>query len=110
MANPIKLRAEVTGVVPFGKGTYAVSFAPLTGLPRFKAGQFLQFDIGGFRSFGWFLARVARTWRGEASEGRWFCSITPQMIAAFRQKLLSAGTRAENIKIDEAECVNIDVR
>jgi len=48
MANPIKLRAEVTEVVPFGKGTYAVSFAPSTGHPRFKAGQFLHLTLEDF--------------------------------------------------------------
>ncbi|HUX43105.1 MAG TPA: FAD-dependent oxidoreductase [Rectinemataceae bacterium] len=48
MANPIKLRAEVTGVIPFGKGTYAVTFQPSVSVPRFKAGQFLHLTLEDF--------------------------------------------------------------
>ncbi|HUX36365.1 MAG TPA: FAD-dependent oxidoreductase [Rectinemataceae bacterium] len=48
MANPIKLKAEVTNVTPYGKGTYAVSFRPANLPPRFKAGQFLHLTLEDF--------------------------------------------------------------
>ena len=48
MANPVKLKARVVGVTPFGEGTYSVVFQPLMGVPRFKAGQFLHVALDEF--------------------------------------------------------------
>ena len=54
MANPIKLKAEVAKVTPFGRGTYAVSFKPANLPPRFKAGQFLHLTLEDFDPSGGF--------------------------------------------------------
>jgi len=48
MSNPVKAKAEVVEITPFGAGTYSVVLRPLTRLPRFKAGQFLHLTLDEF--------------------------------------------------------------
>ncbi|OQB98440.1 MAG: Flavohemoprotein [Spirochaetes bacterium ADurb.Bin110] len=54
MANPVKLKATVTHVQPFGKSTYQVQFEPHGVIPKFKAGQFLHLAIDEYDPMGGF--------------------------------------------------------
>lgn len=54
MANPIKLKAKVTSIQPFGVGTYGVKLRPDGVAPRFKAGQFLHLTIDEYDPAGGF--------------------------------------------------------
>ena len=45
MPNPVKLEAEVSEIVDYGDGIYSVKFQLLSGLARFKPGQFLHLAL-----------------------------------------------------------------
>lgn len=67
MANPVKIRAEVSEVRRYGEGTYAVRMAPAARLPRFRAGQFLHLTIDDYDPAGGFwpesrVFSIASTW------------------------------------------------
>jgi NAD(P)H-flavin reductase len=48
MANPIKIPAHVSEILPRGPGVYVVSFACERAVPRFRAGQFLHLSVDDF--------------------------------------------------------------
>lgn len=54
MSNPIKLKANVTSIIPHGIGIYEVKFKPQNALPRFKAGQFLHLTVDDYDPAGGF--------------------------------------------------------
>lgn len=67
MANPVKIKAEVSEVRRYGEGTYAVRMAPSGRLPRFRAGQFLHLTIDDYDPAGGFwpesrVFSIASTW------------------------------------------------
>lgn len=67
MANPVKIRAEVSELRRYGDGTYAVRMAPATRPPRFRAGQFLHLTIDDYDPAGGFwpesrVFSIASTW------------------------------------------------
>jgi len=54
MANPIKLRAVVSKILPFGEGVYEVSLTPAGSIPRHKPGQFLHLTVDEYDPAGGF--------------------------------------------------------
>ena len=48
MANPIKIPALVSAILPCGPGVYVVSFTCERAVPRFRAGQFLHLTVDDF--------------------------------------------------------------
>ena len=54
MPNPIKLRAEVTEICPYGDTTFLVRMKPAGNAPRFKAGQFLHLTVDPYDPAGGF--------------------------------------------------------
>jgi NAD(P)H-flavin reductase len=54
MANPVKLRAEVSSVETHGTGVYKVELKPLGRIPRYKPGQFLHLTVDEYDPAGGF--------------------------------------------------------
>jgi ferredoxin-NADP reductase len=52
--NPIKLKAIVERIVPFGDGIYRVDFRSDVKFPRFKPGQFLHLTVDEYEPAGGF--------------------------------------------------------
>jgi ferredoxin-NADP reductase len=48
LANPQKLKAEVTDIVSYGRQVYKLVFKTEKKIPRFKAGQFLHLTLDDF--------------------------------------------------------------
>jgi ferredoxin-NADP reductase len=48
MPNPVKVKAVVERIVPFGDGIYEVDFRSEVKFPRFKPGQFLHLTVDEF--------------------------------------------------------------
>lgn len=54
MPNPVKCKAVVTEVVPYGPGVYWVRFKPYGRIPLAKPGQFLHLSIDNYDPAGGF--------------------------------------------------------
>lgn len=54
MANPIKLKAKIASIKPFGEGVFSIKIAPDGRIPRFQPGQFLHLSIDPYDPTGGF--------------------------------------------------------